>query len=155
MFSYFFFFLLDFSLLSTFLFPYGNALEESAWSKSLCVDLSDDFCFFPISSNFSIASLLFFSAVSSIIFAAAILFVLIGLLARALSSFNLASFKSSSAALNSCLAFSSCSFRLSSPFADDSFFLTSLSLPFELVSEMLFPSLSFSLLFFFFFFFPL
>ena len=52
---------------------------------SLCVLLSNDFLLFLISSNSSIASPLFTLAVSSIIFAAVMLLVLMGLLASALS----------------------------------------------------------------------
>ena len=86
--------------------------------------LSNDFLLFLISSYSFIASSLFTLAVSSIIIAAVMLLVLMGLLASALSNFDVASFRSSSATLNFCLAFSSCSFKLSSVSSKDFSFPT-------------------------------
>ena len=88
-----------------FLLLLDVSFDGRAWSSSLCVLLSNDFLLFLISSNSSIASSLFTLAVSSIIFAAVMLLVLMGLLASALSNFDVASFRSSSATLNSALPF--------------------------------------------------
>ena len=135
---YFFSFFRDFSSLSSFLLLLDVSFVGRAWSSSLCVLLSNDFLLFLISSNSSIASSLFTLAVSSIIFAAVMLLVLMGLLASALSNFDVASFRSSSATLNFCLAFSSYSFKLSSVSSKDFFFSNSLSFSFLAFSDISF-----------------